>query len=91
MIYMMYKKFLEVKHKIMQHIKKKYNYYSYSYDWIYEEEKDEYILNEKEREERNNIREDLWVKDVFTKEFSSKVFGPKHCLVIIVLKDDFNS
>jgi hypothetical protein len=55
----MYKKFLEVKHKIMQHIKKKYNYYSYSYDWIYEEEKDEYILNEKEREERNNIREDL--------------------------------
>ena len=71
--------------------KKKYIFPVYKILYIDEKKKEELIPVEGLREKQENMREDVWIKDIFVHRRASKLFGQEWLMVVIVLKSDFNS
>lgn len=80
-----------VQKEIMEGIKKKYISPVYKILYIDEKKKEELIPVEDLREKQENMREDVWIKDIFVRRRASKLFGQEWLMVVIVLKGDFNS
>lgn len=81
----------EIQKEIMEGIKKKYIYPVYKIFYIDEKKKEELISIEDLREKQENMREDVWIKYIFVHSMLSKLFGQEWLMVVIVLKNDFNS
>ena len=84
-------KMKKVQKEIMEGIKKKYIFPVYKILYIDEKKKEELIPVEDLREKQENMREDVWIKDIFVHRRASKLFGQEWLMVVIVLKSDFNS
>lgn len=87
----MHKKEKKLQKKIMKVVGKRSRSLVHNFLYTCEKEKEKFIDNIGWREEQKNIWGDLWVQEVFLKDFSVPILWISRWTILVILKDDFYS